>query len=243
MHLRLTLLIALALFVAGPSSALALCSAQQAGTYPNCTATCASPCDMPEGQADFCAIGNTVNDQKTACESMSGGTILTSEASTAGGMNCAANRTPCQVDGTNFCANGGPSACQAGNGEVITAANPNPDPAPTPNADPDPAPGADPDEDTTTTGGATQEGALLNPLGVTSIEDLLAKVLEGVVTIGSILLVLALVWVGFLFVFAQGKEESIRSARQALFWTIIGGILLLGAEAISLVLKATVQNL
>jgi len=44
-------------------------------------------------------------------------------------------------------------------------------------------------------------------------------------------------------VFAQGNEEKIRSARQALLWTVIGGILLLAAEAISLVLQATVENL
>ena len=84
---------------------------------------------------------------------------------------------------------------------------------------------------------------LVNPLGVDSIEDLLAAILRGVVQIGSILLVLALVWVGAQFVFAQGNEEKIRSARQALLWTVIGGILLLAAEAISLVLQATVENL
>ena len=129
------LLIALVL---GVSLALPFVSfAQQ---YPNCNPMTSSPCNMPEGQADFCATASTVNDQKTFCESMSGGQILTSEASTAGGMNCAANRTPCQVDGTKFCANGGAAACNAANGQVITNANPNPDPAPTAPSNPSPSP-------------------------------------------------------------------------------------------------------
>jgi hypothetical protein len=68
-------------------------------------------------------------------------------------------------------------------------------------------------------------------------------VLKAVVQIGSILLVLALVWVGFLFVMAQGAEEKIRDARGALVWTVIGGMLLLGARAISEVIQATVQTL
>ncbi len=88
-------------------------------------------------------------------------------------------------------------------------------------------------------GGATLE----NPLRAGSLPELLTIVLEAVVQIGSILLVLALVWVGFLFVMAQGAEEKIRDARGALVWTVIGGMLLLGAKAISEVIQATVQTL
>ncbi len=212
-----------------------------AAQYPNCNPMTSTPCNMPEGQADFCATASTVSDQKMACENIGGGQVLTSAASTAGGMSCAANRTPCQVDGTNFCANGGASACNAANGEVITSANPNPDPAPTPGT---------PTDDATTTSTSTDAGStavgggtLLNPLGVDSLEDLLTAVLGAVVQIGSIFLVLALVWVGFLFVFAQGNEEKIKTARQALFWTIIGGLVLLGAQAISMVIQATAEAL
>jgi hypothetical protein len=89
----------------------------------------------------------------------------------------------------------------------------------------------------------TGQGELLNPLGINSLEELLQAVLRAVVRIGAILLVLALVWTGFLFVFAQGNEEKIKSARQALFWTVIGGLVLLGAEAISLVLSSTIEGL
>jgi hypothetical protein len=52
-----------------------------------------------------------------------------------------------------------------------------------------------------------------------------------------------IVYVGFLFVAAQGNAEKISSARSALVWTIIGGLLLLGASAIELVIEATVKTL
>ncbi len=83
----------------------------------------------------------------------------------------------------------------------------------------------------------------LLPDGVCDLGDVLSLVLGILVQIGSILLVLALVWVGFSFVAAQGNEEKIRSARDALMWTVIGGLLLLGAQALSLVIQATVQSL
>lgn len=61
--------------------------------------------------------------------------------------------------------------------------------------------------------------------------------------LGTIALVVALVWVGALFVFAQGAEEKIRDARNALMWTVIGGLVLLGAQSISIVIQNTVQSL
>lgn len=72
---------------------------------------------------------------------------------------------------------------------------------------------------------------------------LLGLILDAIITLGTIVLVLALVWVGFLFVFAQGAEEKIRDARSALLWTVLGGLLLLGAKAISLVIQSTVEAL
>jgi hypothetical protein len=86
-------------------------------------------------------------------------------------------------------------------------------------------------------------GTLTNPLNAGSIPELLAIVLKGIVQLGSIVLVLMLVWVGFLFVMAQGNEEEVRSARSALMWTVIGGLVLLGAQAISMLIQSTVNAL
>ena len=90
---------------------------------------------------------------------------------------------------------------------------------------------------------ATTDGTLQNPLTASSLPDLLNTILGAVVKIGGVLLVLALVWVGFLFVAAQGSEEKIRDARSALVWTVVGGLILLGAQAISLAVQATAAAL
>lgn len=84
---------------------------------------------------------------------------------------------------------------------------------------------------------------LSNPLKVDNVEGLLALVLSVAVRIGTIILVLALVWTGFLFVAARGNPEKISSARQAFMWTIIGGLVLLGAEALAQVIKDTATSL
>jgi hypothetical protein len=87
-------------------------------------------------------------------------------------------------------------------------------------------------------------GGLTNPLGsVNSLPDFLNLILEAVIQIGVIVLTLAIVYVGFLFVKAQGNEEQLRSARSALMWTVIGGLVLLGAQTIGLVIESTVNSL
>ena len=86
--------------------------------------------------------------------------------------------------------------------------------------------------------------ALTNPLSNTnSLADLLTALLGIIVQLGTFALVFMLVYVGFLFVVAQGNDEKLRSARSALMWTIIGGLVLLGAQAISMVIQTTVNAL
>lgn len=89
------------------------------------------------------------------------------------------------------------------------------------------------------TGGQT----LVNPLKYDTLDSLLTAVLKAAIQIGSIVLTLALVWVGFKFVAARGNEEKIRAAKTALMWTIIGGLILLGATAIQTVITSTVSNI
>lgn len=87
-------------------------------------------------------------------------------------------------------------------------------------------------------------GGLKNPLNnINSLPDFMNAILDGVIQLGSILLLLAIVYVGFLFVKAQGKEEEIKNARDALMWTVIGGLILLGAKTIGLVISSTVGAL
>lgn len=96
----------------------------------------------------------------------------------------------------------------------------------------------------TTVTNTSSSGGLTNPLNnIKSLPDFLNAILDAVVQLGSIVLVLAIVYVGFLFVKAQGKEEEIKNARDALMWTVIGGLILLGAKTVGLVISSTVGAL
>ena len=86
-------------------------------------------------------------------------------------------------------------------------------------------------------------GALTNPLSSCTIQDLLGKVLDAVIAIGTVVVTIMLVYCGFLFVVAQGNEEKIRDARSALVWTVIGALVLLGAKVIEGVISNTVGTL
>src|SRR3989344_4238984 len=73
--------------------------------------------------------------------------------------------------------------------------------------------------------------------------NFLNKILEFIIRIGTIVVILMMVFVGYKFVVAQGKETEIREARQALLWTVVGALILLGSQAIALAIEATAKAL
>jgi hypothetical protein len=86
---------------------------------------------------------------------------------------------------------------------------------------------------------------LVNPLGEgTTLNSFLLKILSIVTdTIGPVIVILMLVYVGFLFVAAQGNSTKISAAREMLLWTVVGALILLGAKAIAMGIEATVKAL
>lgn len=93
-------------------------------------------------------------------------------------------------------------------------------------------------------GGGGGGVSLMNPLqGGTSLESFLNTILSFVIRIGAIIVVLMLVYVGYLFVVAQGSDSKLTEARKALLWTIVGALILLGAQAIAIGLQSTVNAL
>lgn len=90
---------------------------------------------------------------------------------------------------------------------------------------------------------AGQGGGLTNPIGTTSLATFLANLLKLVAQIAFPIIVLFLVYVGFLFVSSQGNPEKIKEARGYFLWAIVGALLVLGAQALSLAIKATVDQL
>lgn len=95
-------------------------------------------------------------------------------------------------------------------------------------------------------GGGAQENPtrkLENVLNVDTIQELLAVILSAVVQIAIPFLVLAVMYVGFLFVAARGNPEKLSKAKQALFFTLLGALIILGAQTLSIVLSGTIQQL
>ena len=98
--------------------------------------------------------------------------------------------------------------------------------------------------DPDTAGNTGGTGCLTNPLnGISTLDQFLKAILDGVIQIGTIVLIMMLVYVGFLFVAARGNSEKIQGAKSALVWTVIGGLVLLGATSIQLVISGTVNSL
>ncbi len=85
---------------------------------------------------------------------------------------------------------------------------------------------------------------LLNPLGEgTTISVLLQRILELAIQIGTPVLVVYLVYIGFQFVQAEGNPEKLSKVRSSFFWALIGGVILLGAQALATAIQLTVNQL
>lgn len=86
-------------------------------------------------------------------------------------------------------------------------------------------------------------GKVCNPIPYNSIPALIKAILEGVLKIGIPIIALAIIYSGFLFVFAQGNPEKIGKAKSAFTYTIIGAAILLGSWAIAKLISETVLSL
>jgi len=92
--------------------------------------------------------------------------------------------------------------------------------------------------------GAGVHTTLESPLGgVSNLNNLIEKILEVVVQIGTPIAVLFIIYAGFLFVTAQGNETKITKAKNAFTWAIIGTAVLLGAWVLAVAIEGTIGNL
>ena len=91
--------------------------------------------------------------------------------------------------------------------------------------------------------GGVQAGSFVNPLNFGTLPAFLNAILDAVILIAFPILVLFLVYSGFLFISAQGNPAKLADARKIFIWTLIGALLVLGAKALSLAIEATVAEL
>jgi len=93
-------------------------------------------------------------------------------------------------------------------------------------------------------GNLTSDSKVVNPLGTTTtLTGLIKTVLIGLIKIGSPIIVLAIIYSGFLFVAAQGNSEKLEEAKRSLVYTLIGAAILLGSWAIAELISSTVLAL
>jgi hypothetical protein len=84
---------------------------------------------------------------------------------------------------------------------------------------------------------------LKNPLtGFPTIQDLFLGILDVIIVIATPIVVIFIIFAGFKYVTAKGNPSKIQEANNALMYAIIGGILIIGARAIALIIKNLVNS-
>jgi hypothetical protein len=82
-----------------------------------------------------------------------------------------------------------------------------------------------------------------NPLksGLGTVAGFTEAFLKAVVFIMFPIAVVFVIYSGFLFVAAQGNSDELAKAKRNFFWTVIGVGLLLGAWALAVLIKGTID--
>lgn len=78
---------------------------------------------------------------------------------------------------------------------------------------------------------------------ITTVQDFMLATVDLIYLIAVPVIVICIIYSGFLFVTAGDNESQIKKARTVFTWTIIGAGVLLGAKAISAAIQATINSL
>lgn len=88
------------------------------------------------------------------------------------------------------------------------------------------------------TGNNTVE--LQNPLGNQTLIGFFQDLLDAVMVLAVPVIVFFIILAGFKYVTARGNVTQIEQAHKALLYAIIGGVLILGAQALLIIIQSTV---
>ncbi len=91
----------------------------------------------------------------------------------------------------------------------------------------------------------TLANSLLNPLNpqFSSVPTFIAGLLSAFLKLAIPIIGLLMVWSGFLFVLAQGKEQKLREAKKNFLYVLVGSALVLGAWAIATLIAGTISQI
>lgn len=84
-------------------------------------------------------------------------------------------------------------------------------------------------------------GTLCNPLRVGSLSGLLFAIVDIIVVFAVPIIVFFLIYAGFLYVTARGNVEQVKKVHTTFLWTLIGGVIVLGARVLVEVIQGTVD--
>lgn len=84
---------------------------------------------------------------------------------------------------------------------------------------------------------------LCNPIRFNTIQCFFKEVLKVAAQIGSVFVVLGIIYSGFLFVSARGNAEELGKAKRAITYTVIGAALVLGAWAFAVGIANTINTI
>ena len=82
-----------------------------------------------------------------------------------------------------------------------------------------------------------------NPIKADSVSEVMLKFFQILIELGAVVVTLAIIYAGFLFVMAKGNPEQLKTAKTTLFWTIVGSLVLLGAQVIADIIDSTIKQL
>lgn len=88
--------------------------------------------------------------------------------------------------------------------------------------------------------GSDGSGKITNPLKSQDIPEFLLKIIDVLLVFALPLIILYIMYAGYLFVTAAGNAEKVTGAKNALLWSIVGGVIVLGARLIISVIQGTI---
>ena len=85
--------------------------------------------------------------------------------------------------------------------------------------------------------------SISNPIKSNSFLELLNAILTIIVEIGTPIIIISIIFVGFKYVFAQGKPAEIQKAHSAITWVIVGSAIVIGAKVIVVIIQNTITGI
>ncbi len=85
--------------------------------------------------------------------------------------------------------------------------------------------------------------SLVNPLKSDSLEQFLLDLIQILIIFAVPIIILMIIYSGFLYVMARGSEEQVTKATRSFTYAVVGGLLILGAEIILKIIQGTVNQL